>query len=207
VIASEPGPDERNRPRAYQDGRVDIRVEPATPQRWADVGSAFGTRGARPDSCWCQRFRRHTEADNRTALHREITEAQVPIGLLAYVDDSPAGWTRVVPRRALHVVRDNRAIRRLLDEADAAWWISCFAINPAHRNTGVGTALLRAAITHARENGAAVLDGHPVDVDRLGAKASPSALFTGTLAMFQAAGFHEIGRTYPSRPVMRIDLR
>ena len=33
-----------------------------------------------------------------------------------------------------------------------------------------------------------------------------SALFTGTLAMFKAAGFHEIGRTYPSRPVMRFDL-
>ncbi|MDT4912451.1 MAG: hypothetical protein QOC66_1579, partial [Pseudonocardiales bacterium] len=36
---------------------------------------------------------------------------------------------------------------------------------------------------------------------------SPSALFTGTLSMFQAAGFREIGRTYPSRPVMRKDLR
>lgn len=24
--------------------------------------------------------------------------------------------------------------------------------------------------------------------------------------MFKAAGFHEIGRTYPSRPVMRFDL-
>ncbi|WP_421736118.1 hypothetical protein [Cellulomonas sp.] len=31
-------------------------------------------------------------------------------------------------------------------------------------------------------------------------------MFTGTLAMFEAAGFHEIGRTYPSRPVMRLDL-
>ena len=37
-------------------------------------------------------------------------------------------------------------------------------------------------------------------------KVSGSALFTGTLAMFEAAGFHEIGRTYPSRPVMRFDL-
>ena len=29
---------------------------------------------------------------------------------------------------------------------------------------------------------------------------SPSAVFTGTLAMFQRAGFTEIGRTYPTRP-------
>jgi hypothetical protein len=51
------------------------------------------------------------------------------------------------------------------------------------------------------------VEGHPVDVDRLRAsKVSGSALFTGTVAMFEAAGFHEIGRTYPSRPVMRLDL-
>jgi hypothetical protein len=32
-------------------------------------------------------------------------------------------------------------------------------------------------------------------------------LFTGTKAMFDAAGFAEIGRTYVSRPVMRKKLR
>jgi hypothetical protein len=67
--------------------------------------------------------------------------------------------------------------------------------------------LLTAAVKHARENGASALEGHPVDVDKLQSPtASSSALFTGTLAMFTTVGFHEIGRTYPSRPVMRIDL-
>ncbi|WP_457099727.1 hypothetical protein [Microbacterium sp. P5_E9] len=47
------------------------------------------------------------------------------------------------------------------------------------------------------------MDGHPVDKDRLTGNPSPASLFTGTLAMFTAAGFHELGRTYPSRPVMR----
>ena len=36
--------------------------------------------------------------------------------------------------------------------------------------------------------------------------ASGSALFAGTLRMFERLGFREIGRTYPSRPVMRLDL-
>jgi hypothetical protein len=52
-----------------------------------------------------------------------------------------------------------------------------------------------------------VLDGHPVDVGRLKATPSPSALFTGTKAMFDAARLEEIGRTYVSRPVMRKTLR
>jgi hypothetical protein len=52
-------------------------------------------------------------------------------------------------------------------------------------------------------HGATVVEGHPVDEDRLKGDPSPAALFTGTLSMFTAAGFHELGRTYPSRPVMR----
>jgi len=68
-------------------------------------------------------------------------------------------------------------------------------------------ALLLAAVDHAREHGGTVLDGHPVDVGRLRATPSASALFTGTRSMFAAAGFEEIGRTYTSRPVMRRQLR
>ncbi|HEY6469196.1 MAG TPA: hypothetical protein VI434_05470 [Candidatus Dormibacteraeota bacterium] len=32
-------------------------------------------------------------------------------------------------------------------------------------------------------------------------------LFTGTASMFVAAGFAEAGRTYPTRPVMRLSLK
>ncbi len=183
-----------------------ISVESATAPRWPDVVAAFGLRGSNPDSCWCQRFREHDESSNRDALRREFDEADVPVGLLAYVDDQPAGWTRVVPRRTLAGICGNRALRRALDEDDAAWWVTCFAIRKQHRGLGVGTALLNGAVNHARDHGASVLDGHPVDTERLKAKPSPSALFTGTLTMFEAAGFHEVARTYPSRPVMRMNL-
>ena len=46
-----------------------------------------------------------------------------------------------------------------------------------------------------------------MDTDALKAKrVSGSALFTGTMRQFVAAGFTEIGRTYPSRPVMQREL-
>jgi GNAT superfamily N-acetyltransferase len=186
---------------------MDIRVEPATEERFADVGTAFGKRGAKPDSCWCQRFRRHDEPSNRDALLSELRAADVPIGLLAYAGDRPVGWSRVVPRHTLPGIGENRALQRVLAEDASAWWVTCFAVHPDHRGSGVGVALLRAGVAHARRHGGSVLDGHPVDVGKLTGKASPSALFTGTSAMFVAAGFHEIARTYPSRPVMRMDLR
>ena len=76
-----------------------------------------------------------------------------------------------------------------------------------HRGAGIGVALLEAAVDSAAQHGASVLDGHPVDTDGLTRIPSPSAVFTGTLAMFRRAGFAEIGRTYPTRPVMRRELR
>lgn len=90
----------------------------------------------------------------------------------------------------------------LEDDADA-WWVTCVNLRREARGRGIGAELLKAAVDHARAHGATVVDGHPVDKDRLTGNPSPASLFTGTLAMFTAAGFHELGRTYPSRPVMR----
>nr|WP_081744847.1 GNAT family N-acetyltransferase [Arthrobacter sp. H14] len=182
-------------------------IHPITPERWDDLVLVFGRRALDPDSCWCQRFRDHDDTSNRNALHDEVERAVVPIGLLAYVDGRPVGWARVAPRATLPGILKNRALRRVLDDDPSAWWVTCFVILPEYRGMGVGPALLRGAGEHARGNGASVIDGHRVDVKNLQAKrVSGSALFTGTVATFESAGFREIGRTCPSRPVMRLDL-
>jgi GNAT superfamily N-acetyltransferase len=189
-------------------GSLDLTVHPATSERWDDLVQVFGRRGSNPDSCWCQRFRAHDDSSNRDALQHEIDEEVIPIGLLAYVNGLPVGWTRVVPRASLPGILKNRALRRVLDDDPNAWWVTCFAVSPEYRGTGVALALLRAGAEHARVHGASVVDGHPVDVRRLQAsRISGSALFTGTLTTYESAGFREIGRTYASRPVMRLDLR
>lgn len=183
-----------------------VRVVPATTDQWPRLGRAFGPREKDATSCWCQRFRRHEEPDNRRALRREIGAAEVPVGLLACPDDDVVGWTRVVPRSTLPGIIENRALARILDEDPGAWWVSCFAVRREDRRKGIGAALLEAAVDWAPQHGASVLDGHPVDTHRLAGKSSPSAIFTGTLTMFQQAGFAEIGRTYRTRPVMRHNL-
>jgi GNAT superfamily N-acetyltransferase len=181
-----------------------VVVEPATPDRWDDVAGAFGSRARDPNSCWCQRFLVTSDVSNQHALQTEIESAEVPPGLVAYVDGEPVGWTRVVPRDTLPGILNNRALARVLSADPLAWWVTCFAIRQNVRGRGVGVALLSAAAKHAHSHGASALEGHPVDVSKLkAARVSGSALFTGTSTMFEKAGLHEIGRTYPSRPVMR----
>lgn len=189
-----------------------IHTLPATPERWDDIVTVFGQRGNDPGWCWCQRFReppldRVTASSNRDALHDEIQSATVPPGVLAYVDAAPAGWARVMPRFAVPLVQRNRALRRILDADPGVWWITCFVVDRRHRSIGVATTLLDAAVAHAARHSATALEGHPVDTDALQAvRVNASALFTGTMRTFVACGFHEIGRTYPSRPVMRRNL-
>ncbi len=196
-------------------GAVAIEVRPATVDRWRDLVTVFGRRGEDPSWCWCQLFLRsgapessasQAVPDNRHALCQQITHAAVAPGLIAYVDDYPVGWTRVGPRDALPGVRGNRALARVLTEDDAgAWWVACFVVDSRHRRSGIGQALLRAAVEFARDHGATAVEGHPVDVAALKtARVAGSAIYTGTVAMFAAAGFVEVARTYPTRPVMRL---
>jgi len=193
------------------DPALKVEAAPATAERWDDVVVAFGRRGDDPGWCWCQRLLEAPDGpgptDNREALRTEITTAVVPPGVLAYVDGVPVGWSRVMPRAQVPGVQRNRALRRVLAEDPGAWWVVCFAVDQRHRGVGVATTLLAAAVEHARSHGATAVEGHPVDVDALEAdKVSGSALFTGTMRTFLTQGFAEIGRTYPSRPVMRRDL-
>jgi GNAT superfamily N-acetyltransferase len=145
--------------------------------------------------------------DNRTALRQEITHAAVPPGLLAYLDDEPVGWTRVGPRSDFPRVSGNRALAKVLKEDLGVWWVTCFVVDSRHRRSGVGSTLLKAAVDFARKHGATAVEGHPVDVAAVSAsRVGGSAIFTGTAAMFSAAGFTEVARTYPTRPVMRLLL-
>jgi GNAT superfamily N-acetyltransferase len=195
---------------------MSIEVRPATADRWGDVVTVFGRRGDDPSWCWCRLFLGSTTSqrseldrppDNREALRQEIAGAAIPPGLLAYVDDHPVGWTRVGPRSGFPRVSENNALARVLSEDPGVWWVTCFAVTSRHRRSGVGSTLLKAAVEFARDHGAAAVEGHPVDVAGLrAAQVSGSAIFTGTVAMFSAAGFSEVARTYPTRPVMRLLL-
>ncbi|MGH8879003.1 MAG: GNAT family N-acetyltransferase [Stackebrandtia sp.] len=193
---------------------MSVRVEPATADRWDDLVAAFGKRGADPGWCWCRLFLRRPgtaatqdRPDNREALRQEMHSAAVPPGLIAYADGVPVGWTRTGPRSGFPGVTGNRALAKVLIDDPGTWWVTCFAVGSRHRRTGVGAALLTAAVVFAGDHGATAVEGHPVDTAALtAARVSGAAVYTGTMSMFVTAGFVEVARTYRTRPVMRLEL-
>jgi GNAT superfamily N-acetyltransferase len=190
-------------------------THPLTPDRWPELERLFGPSGAY-SNCWCV-FQRVTGREygagcanrgegNRAFLRRLTDEGRRP-GLIAYRDGEPVGWVSVGPRSEFGRIARS-PITRLSPEqaADASVWsVACFFIPRQHRRTGLGRDLLEAAVAHARAAGASVLEAYPVDTR--GRRVASSTIFTGTLDLFQAAGFAVVSERVERRPVVRMRLR
>lgn len=181
-----------------------IAIHPLTPDRWPDLETLFGPRGA-SGGCWCmwwRQTRREYEAkrgeQNRREFKAIVDSGQVP-GLIAYVGGRPAGWCSVQPRDAFPRLDRSRTLALVDDQA--VWSVVCFFVAKPHRRQGVTTALLQAAVRHAVDSGARIVEGYPVDPGESGTP-DPWA-YTGLISSFRKAGFEEVARRSAKRPVMR----
>jgi GNAT superfamily N-acetyltransferase len=137
-------------------------------------------------------------ASNRADMRKAVKQGPLP-GLLALRDQLAVGWCRVTPRDEVPGLE--RAFRTRRVDDVPVWSISCFYIRKGHRREGIMTALITASIEYARAAGAPALEAYPLD----GAM-SPSATSTGYASTFARAGFSEIARRSPERPIMRLQL-
>jgi GNAT superfamily N-acetyltransferase len=199
---------------AHSSAEERIRIAPIARAPWRDVETVFGTRGD-PAGCWCQYFKVSAETwreGDRDAF-REALRAQTAVsprgpGLIAHLDDEPVGWCAVEPRPRYPALRRSRLLREALlgdPDDESVWSVTCFVVRVGHRRRGVAGALLHAAIEHARDGGARVLEAYPVDAERK-AQVSAAELYHGPLGLFLAAGFTETARPSETRAVVRLDL-
>jgi GNAT superfamily N-acetyltransferase len=183
------------------------RFEPATTGNWPALTRLFGARGACA-GCWCMYWRRPRTAfergkgeGNRRAL-KALVEGDRPPGILAFEGDDPVAWCAVAPRSDFPVLQRSRILEPAVEEP-GTWAVPCLFIRRSHRRRGLSSHLLQGAARFAASFGAGTLEGYPVDVTKPWGDAF---LWTGVASAFRRAGFSEVLRRSPKRPIMRLSL-
>jgi GNAT superfamily N-acetyltransferase len=181
-------------------------IVPLTPERWADFEVLFNSN-ATCRGCWCMWWR-ITNKDFTTLGKEGLKEAMrtlvhrgVETGLIAYVDGVPAGWVTVASRADYVRLSTSRLLAPVDDQP--VWAIPCFFVHHNFRHQGFMSQLINTAVEYARVHGAEIVEAYPYDVDK---KAGPADIYTGVSSIFKSAGFEEVARRKPTRPIMRKEV-
>jgi len=134
---------------------------------------------------------------NRQMQKSVVDSGTVP-GLLAYEGDQPIGWIAVEPRGVYPRLAHSRVLQPV--DAQPVWSVTCFFVDKKYRRRGVTVSLLKAAVEYVRSKGGRIVEGYPIDSD---GKSADIFVYTGTASAFQKAGFKEVARHSPKRPIFR----
>lgn len=185
----------------------DLSFHPLTQKLWRDFELLFGSNGA-CGGCWCmfwklrgKNFSENT-GDSARQMQKSIVDAGASPGLLAYCEGYPIGWIAVEPRSAYPKLAHSRILAPVDDRP--VWSITCFFVNRNHRGNGLTIAMIRAAVEFAKKHGGKIVEGYPLDVKK---REVPPFIFTGTSSAFVQAGFTEVARKSPTRPIFRYTIK
>ncbi len=181
-----------------------LSIYPLTSDRWADLEALFGEHGA-AGGCWCMFYRlaaRRYEAQkgegNRLAL-KALVDTGHPPGLLAYDGSEAVAWVSVGPRNEFVRLSTSRVLKPV--DAAPVWSIVCLFVRQDHRRQGLTLQLVQGAVAWAASQGARIVEAYPLDV---ASERYPEAFAEmGFMSTFVEAGFSEVTRNSPSRPIMR----
>ena len=186
-----------------------VDVYPATAGRWSDLEALFGPKGAF-GGCWCmfwrrQRadFKRDKGEGNRKNLELLTKTDQIP-GLLAYANGHVAGWCSIGPREEFVALENSRILKRVDDQP--VWSITCFFVAKPYRRKGLMKHLILAAVEYAYQQGAAVVEGYPIDLDTPQLKGQDLSSYSGYMGMataYRAAGFVTVGHASETQLIVR----
>src|SRR5574341_252712 len=184
-----------------------LTVRPLTPARWNDLVELFSRPGGSiVRGCWCMHYRKsgHERGGpeaNKRAMKALVDGGTVP-GLIGYRAGRPIAWISLGPRdEYLRLARS--PVMKPVDDKPV-WSLVCSFVDAQERGRGVAEGMLKAAMDYARSQGATLLEAYPVDKP---GPSHPDFMWFGARRMYDRAGFTEVARRKPTRPVMRRTLR
>lgn len=190
----------------------DLGFHPLTLDRWKDLEELFGERGA-CGGCWCMwwrlsrsEFERQKGSKNKAALKKIVKSGQIP-GILAYSEGKPIAWCSVGPRETYPVLERYRSLKRIVEnpaeggDDKPVWSVVCLFVAKPFRNQGVSVEIIKAAVNYAKKNGAKIVEGYPKEPKK--GRWPDAFIWTGHVSAFLKAGFVEVHRGSPTRPIVR----
>ncbi|MHC1782149.1 MAG: GNAT family N-acetyltransferase [Anaerolineaceae bacterium] len=181
-----------------------ITAMPLTMERWEDFHQLFGSHGAMA-GCWCMWWRMKRSDFSRTSGEEkkncmlEIVKENRQPGILGYLENKPIAWCSIAPRNEFPSLDRSRVLGRVDDQP--VWSMVCFYFSVGYRRSGLMQKMIELGVDFARQRGAGIIESYPVDPHR---KISSGEIFTGLASIFQKAGFVEVARRSPTRPIMRL---
>jgi GNAT superfamily N-acetyltransferase len=187
---------------------MEIVVKPVDEAVFDDVQKVFGTRG-QAARCQCQGYRMgwYAQHSDNVQGRRELLRDQVieGHGLVAYLDDEPAGWCSVAPRRDYTYLRQTTWKGRNEDRDDPSIWaVTCFVTRAGFRRQGVSRALVVGTIDLPRNHGASAVEAYPMK-PAPGKDVSWGEMHVGALSAFLAAGYHIVHVPSLRRAIVRYE--
>lgn len=189
------------------EGICDLEFHALTPERWNNLEKLFGKRGA-CGGCWCMVWRlkrsdfaKQKGEGNRKALRKIVESGEIP-GILAYMNHEPIGWCSIAPRDSFSTLEGSRILARVDDKP--VWSVVCFFIAKQYRRKGPTVKLLSECLKYVKEQGGNIVEGYPIDPIR--GEFPDVFANTGLASAFRKAGFVEVARRSPTRPIMRCTL-
>ena len=168
-------------------------IRPVTAENWADFAALFEARGG-PHYCWCTiyRFSSHhlmSSPEKMRAMH-DLVANDIPIGVLAYDKDVPAGWCSIAPRESYTSLNRSRKMPRVTPLDAATWTVLCFFVARLYRGKGLPATLLRSGVDYARAQGAQVIEAYPFD------SVGNSSTHRGHSSVYESVGFRREGERW-----------
>ena len=173
---------------------------------WPDLARLF-EKPEIGDAWWCWCMHHHVEsysapenAQPRTRAERAVRNRRQKEklvrngrahGVIVYANREPVGWCQYGPREELPQVDQSRNYRNLAptDEKKKLWRITCFVVDKKYRKSGAASTALKSALEAIRRKGGGLVEAIPVSKTDQG----PGYMYTGTISMFQKAGFKTVG--------------
>lgn len=189
---------------------MSFTAKPLTAATWPDLEAIFNARGCSiARHCWCMYYRKTGRSDgftkdraarNRAGL-KALADGGEQVGLIGYRDGVPVGWVSFGPREDFLKLANSPVMKPVDDEP--VWSVICFVVPSEYRKQGVARQLLEAAVAFCRKKRVKLVEAYPVDRAE---RSADTSLWFGAKSMYDAAGFEEVARRKPERPVVRLHL-